>query len=88
MRLALRLLAILAIPVALFGTLIVAKSGIFLYMLSFGGVAPGEPMSVDELAPTVADASAWLIVGVLLVAASLLLRAVVRRRLQITGTSK
>ena len=87
MRIALQVLAILAIPVALYGALIIAKCATDIYMLTFGGVAPGEPMWVDELAPTLAEATTWLILGSSLVAASLLLRAWIRRKLRETGTS-
>jgi hypothetical protein len=82
MHILLRVLAMLAIPVALLGALITAKAGSMLYMVTIQGVAPGDPIWLDELAPPVSDASFWLAIGVGLVSGSLLLRAIVRRRLR------
>jgi hypothetical protein len=82
MRSFLRLLSLLAIPVGLFGALIVAMALAGLYMVVFEGVPPGEPIWLDELAPSKSGAALQVAIGAGLVGLSLVLRAAIRRKLR------
>jgi hypothetical protein len=45
------------------------------YMVVFGHVTPGEPMYLDELAPTLGEAMGQATIGVALIALGFLVRA-------------
>jgi hypothetical protein len=75
----LRALAIVAIPAALFGALIVAGAIAGLYMVMFEGAAPGEPIWMDALAPSTGEGVARACLGGFLIAAALLVRRAARQ---------
>jgi hypothetical protein len=79
----LKLVSLLAIPVGLFGALVVAIALAGLYMVVFEGVRPGEPIWLDELAPSKSSAALQLAIGAGLIGVSLVARAAIRRRLQV-----
>lgn len=78
----LRLVSLLAIPVGLFGALVVAIALAGLYMVVVEGVQPGEPIWLDELAPSKSRAALQVAIGAGLIGVSLIVRAAIRRRLQ------
>ena len=82
MRFALRLASLLFIPVALVGAVLVAFAAAGLYMVLVQGVAPGEPIWMDELAPSTSNAVIQIAIGAVLVAISLSTRTLIRRKLQ------
>jgi hypothetical protein len=70
----------LAIPVALVGCVSVAFSLAALYMVGISGARPGQPIYLDELAPTLGDATIDLGIGLFVIALALTVRALIRRR--------
>jgi hypothetical protein len=82
MRTLLRLVSLLAIPVGLFGALVVAMALAGVYMVVFEGVRPSEPIWLDELAPPKSSAALQVAIGAGLIGVSLAVRAAIRRRLQ------
>jgi len=82
MRFGLRFAAVVAIPIALVGALVVAVAVAQLYMVLVEGVAPGEPISPEDLAPTVGGGLFSFGYGAALIAASLIMRAIARRGLR------
>jgi hypothetical protein len=82
MRSFLKLVSLLAIPVALIGAVVVAFALAGLYMVVFEGVRPGEPIWLDELAPSRSGAALHVAIGAGLVGVALIVRAGIRRRLQ------
>jgi hypothetical protein len=78
----LKVIAVLAIPVALVGALLFAIAGAGLYMVLVQGVAPGEPIWLDELAPSTGEAALRMATGAAAIGAALSLRALIRRKLQ------
>ena len=70
-----------AIPVVLYGCLEIVHALAALNMLVFGGVAPGTPIFMDELAPTIAESSIELSIGFALVAIPLFLRWLIHRKM-------
>ena len=57
--------------VAIVGAINAAYSIVGIYMVVAGNVQPGEPMYLDELAPTVKDASLALFASVVVIALAL-----------------
>jgi hypothetical protein len=81
-RLSLKLVSVLAIPVALIGAIAIALALAGLYMVVFEGVRPGEPIWLDELSPSKSGAALQVAIGAGLVGVALVLRAAIRRKLQ------
>jgi hypothetical protein len=66
--------------VAVAAAVVAANSITALYMVGAGYVAPGEPMYLDELAPTMKEAAVLLLASVGTIAVALFACASLRRR--------
>lgn len=82
MRFMLKVISILAIPVALLGAILAALAVAGLYMVLVEGVAPGEPIWLDELAPSKGGAIVQLATGAAVIAVALYVRTLIRRKQQ------
>jgi uncharacterized membrane protein len=80
-RVLFRAASILAIPIALVGCFVAALAIADIYMVGIAGVAPGEPIYLDTLAPSLGSATIQLGIGIVTIALALVVRLAVRRRL-------
>jgi len=81
MRSLLKAISLLMLLVAFVGCVGVAFAIAGGYMVASGAVSPGQPMYLDELAPSSQAVIYQLLVGVALIALSLISRAAIRRKL-------
>jgi len=81
MRTLLRIAAFLMFPVMIVGVIECADALVCLYMVEVAGAVPGEPMYVDDLAPTPAQALVELSVGLSTVMAAAAAHWALRRKL-------
>ena len=81
MRWVLHTISALMVAVGLIGCVSIAYAIVGAYMVIAGYVEPGQPVYVDELAPTYLQSLSQFLVGAGLVTLALVSRAVVRRRL-------
>ena len=73
-------ISLLALPVIVIGIVMVVSAAAAGYMVAFGGASPGEPIYLDELAPTLRSSVMNLLLGVAAVALGLWGRAYARRK--------
>lgn len=76
----LRVTAFLMLPVMVIGVIECADAIVCLYMVEVAGAIPGQPMYVDDLAPTPTEALEELAVGLIIIIVAITTRWAIHRK--------
>jgi hypothetical protein len=81
MRLLLRIASMFLLVAELVGCVGVSFALVGWYMVASGAASPGQPMYLDELAPSAVEIAYQLTIGIALIAGPMLARTAIGRRM-------